>query len=212
MIKPNLPFSDSFFGTITENFNWAEQNLGALAQMTQVHGDTICYAQKPTVYPDCDALVTDKTDLWLCVKTADCLPILISSPQAVAAVHCGWKGLQSNLLRKVLAYLQSEFGASGLDINVGIGPHIGVKHYEIGGEMREIFPDFAFHNLPDGRLALDLAAVAMHQALQAGIPAQNLSHCLLCTFEEDGILHSYRREKQNGTAADGRNLSFICKK
>ena len=44
--------------------------------------------------PDTDALITNEPGLFVCVQTADCVPILLYDPhqKVVAAIHAGWRG------------------------------------------------------------------------------------------------------------------------
>lgn len=61
----------------------------------QTHTVNVAVAENPEEeFPDTDALVTFKRGLMIGVRTADCVPIVIWSPDAegVAAVHAGWKG------------------------------------------------------------------------------------------------------------------------
>src|SRR5438045_2453377 len=66
--------------------------------------------QKPEVLGDdqyCDALISDTPKVLLAVKTADCVPILIGDPvtQAFAAVHAGWRGTSSSILKRAVEEL-----------------------------------------------------------------------------------------------------------
>src|SRR3954470_13592090 len=77
----------------------------------QVHGADIRVVssaadaqQKPGVLGDdqyCDALVSQTPRILLSVKTADCVPILIGDPEtrAFAAVHAGWRGTSSSIVK-----------------------------------------------------------------------------------------------------------------
>ena len=79
--------------------------------MDQIHSDII-----KVVYPmrktyKCDGLYTAKKGNILCVKTADCVPILIHSEIGVGAIHAGWRGLSKNILGKF-------FGVSNLNSSI----------------------------------------------------------------------------------------------
>src|SRR6218665_2058848 len=114
--RKQLPYAQHVFGTRAEaSVNAASairnavERLGAIAHMQQVHGNKVVYAHTSGLYEECDAIYTDKPDLWLAVKTADCVPLLISSPNAVAAVHAGWRGLEAGVIPATIKQLCREF-------------------------------------------------------------------------------------------------------
>jgi hypothetical protein len=186
------------------------EQIGPIAHMRQIHEDRIAYVEESGLYEEYDALITNKPDLWLCVKTADCLPILIATPQAVAAVHCGWRGLELELLMNVLYVLFDEFGAYPADTQVFIGPHITPPHYPVGEELLPHFRSKFFtrdtHNQPH----LNLAAVARHQAMEMELSDLNVWISDVCVKADEGY-NSHRRSKENDSPDDtARNLSLIC--
>src|SRR5271165_3406173 len=72
----------------------AELSPQQLATVRQVHGDRVVRAA-PGGQEPADGLWTDGgTDLWVGVKSADCVPVLLASAdgRCVAAVHSGWRG------------------------------------------------------------------------------------------------------------------------
>ncbi|MFZ2620039.1 MAG: polyphenol oxidase family protein, partial [Alphaproteobacteria bacterium] len=150
---------------------------------------------------EADALWTQQKNLWLAIKTADCVPLLIATPTVVAAVHCGWKGMKANLLGITLHTL-AEHGANMADAQVHIGPHICAHCYQVGREFLGYFDAAFFMEKADG-LYLNLAAVAHAQAVAAGVPATNIRPATSCTLCGTGY-HSHRR---NGTKA--RNMSYM---
>ena len=77
---------DHGFGTATQNPFGNEPN----ASLKQIHSNMVC----PVTLPgdrqgEGDGLVTDIPGLWVSIRTADCLPILLADPvnRVVAAVH-----------------------------------------------------------------------------------------------------------------------------
>ena len=93
-------------------------NVNALAKhtphspvfMKQVHGNRVVeYKSKPAKHGEieADACFTREKGIVCAVLSADCLPVLITDNEntVVAAVHCGWKGLHLNLLKKKLRKL-----------------------------------------------------------------------------------------------------------
>lgn len=92
-----------------------------------------------------DALVTNRTDLALCVNTADCVPVLLIDPEAkvCAAVHSGWRGTVDRIVVKTVE-LMCGIGALPFRIHAAMGPCICSDCFEVGEEVadkfREVFP------------------------------------------------------------------------
>lgn len=173
-----------------------------LATMHQVHGAEVRYVTQAGEYSRCDALITDIPNLWLSVKTADCVPILIHTPRAVAAIHCGWKGLQQELLPKVIRILKEDFLANNNDFSIAIGPHISSHSYEVGEEFRDHFPPRFFEEHA-GKLCLNLAAIVTEQITQADLPLAHVSFSDICTLKNSKY-YSYRANKTKK-----RNMALI---
>ncbi len=124
----------------------------SLAGCWQVHGaDIRVVASTPDAQPApysssdddrCDALVSNSRDVLACVKTADCVPILIGDPAtgAFAAVHAGWRGTLASIVTHALKRLNQEFGARAQDVRVAIGPAAAACCYEVGSEVIHTAP------------------------------------------------------------------------
>lgn len=202
----NLPHAVHAFGTREEAMPEVEQNirllterLGPIAHMRQIHTDRIAYAARAGIYEECDALYTDRSDLWLAVKTADCVPILISSPQAVAVVHAGWRGLQMGLVAKTVHLLRQEFNLDAIDIFAHIGPCIRAHNYEVEADVAQHFPaKYVSPGRKKGKFMLDLAAVAARQLRDCDVPDLNIYDLNLCTYDQPSRFFSYRRDKKAG--------------
>lgn len=215
----DLPYADYVFGTtdgtgenVNDTIRYYTEQLGPIAHMRQVHGDRIAYADKVGVYEEVDALYTDKPDLWLAVKTADCVPVLVSSPKAVAAVHCGWRGLHAQLLPKTLQTMMETFGVSPMELYVHTGPCIRAEHYEVDDTFAHYFDErFLKPAKKKGKLLLNMPAVVRRQAMDAGINDLNIFDSALCTYEDDDLFHSYRRAKHAGQENYRVQLSLICR-
>jgi hypothetical protein len=97
----------------------------------QVHGNHVVeYEETPKdqLIIKADACFTRTPDVICAVMTADCLPVLITDTAGsfVAAVHCGWRSLYSNILAKTIQAIQPKH-----DVLVWFGPCIQVKQYEV---------------------------------------------------------------------------------
>lgn len=207
LLTPPPPHGEIAFGTavdaqpgIDNNLRLLTEKLGPIASMRQVHGDTIHYAPRPGIYQEADAIFTDHPELWLAVTTADCLPVLISSPHAVAAVHAGWRGLQKNIIGKTLGIMIDEFNLDPAKVFLSIGPCIRQHNYEVDENFTEYFDEKFFRpSVNKGHLMLDLTGIARMQAREAGLSELNVVDCGVDTYS-DKRFFSYRRSCQAGEA------------
>ena len=200
-----LPHAQHVFGTKSETGKTGAEDivrtyterLGGIAHMRQVHGDHISFAHGPGIYEECDAIYTDHRDLWIAVKTADCVPVLVSSPYGIGAAHCGWRGLQNGLLPKLLEKMSDEFNLSTVDLFIHIGPCIRQRNYEVDDIFLHDFDEKHFTESSNpGKVLMDCASIARSQAIDFGVPDLNIHDSGLCTYERDDLFNSYRRSKQ----------------
>jgi polyphenol oxidase len=174
----------------------------------QVHGDGIWVADENSVRErgtfQADAIVTDRSDLPIAVRTADCGAVLIFSPdkKAVAAVHAGWKSTRLSIARKTVDTLQSLYGVDPRGLRVVFGPCIRMSSYQVGEEFRNFFPEDVQE--VDGRLFFDLPGANRRQLLSAGVLSENIHDCGLDTVTRKE-LHSFRRDGERA----GRMINVI---
>ncbi len=91
--------------------------------------------------PQGDALITDEPGILLAVRTADCVPILLTDTirRAVAAIHAGWKGMLGGIVEKTAGEMRRQFDSRPCDLFAAVGPSIGVCCYEVGEDLAEHF-------------------------------------------------------------------------
>ena len=111
----------------------------------QVHG-TIVARGRPGQVPEADALWTDAAGTWVGIRTADCVPLLLSSEDGnrVAAVHSGWRGTVGRIAEEAVATLARE-GVAPASLRAAIGPSIGACCYEVSDDLALRFLDAAPH-------------------------------------------------------------------
>lgn len=184
-------------------------NSEKMVSSVQVHGTEILTADKPGRYHGYDAFMTDKKDLFLCIFTADCYPVLIYDPrhQASAAIHAGWKGSSDRIVMKTLDAMQKNFNSTPEECFAYIGTGISAEFYEIGLEVAKEFPQDNLRRSPlsDDKYMLDLSLANYQQLLASGIPASNIERSQCCSFGDSDKFFSYRRD--NGKT--GRMVSLI---
>ncbi len=177
----------------------------------QVHGTQILYAKEPGRYNGYDALITDATNLFLCIYTADCYPILLYDPehQATGAVHAGWKGSAGCIVMKTVEAMQKQFSSTPARCIAYIGTGIGAENYEVGLEVAREFSTDGCHVTEsvngEKKFMLDLGAVNYQQLIASGVEASNIERSPLCTFRESDLFFSYRRDQ----GKTGRMVSLI---
>ena len=117
--------------------------LEDLALPRQVHSDNVCWMKEPGRPEQTDAVITDQSGLCVCVKTADCIPILLydTRKRVVAAVHAGWRGTVSRIVQKTIKRMLPE---SPDDLHAIIGPGISLEWFEVGDEVYEAFRTAGF--------------------------------------------------------------------
>lgn len=173
---------------------------GESADLKQVHGTAIIRADGPaTRFCDGDALVTDRPGLWVRIRTADCLPVLFVDERrrAVAAVHCGWRGVRLGLAAATVRRMGEEFGSAPAHLLAAIGPGVGPCCFEVGpevaAEFREVFPE---RDDLDRTTTLNLEEALLRQLEQAGVERGRVSRAGLCTRCDAGRFHSFRRDRE----------------
>lgn len=181
----------------------------------QVHSATVRFAEygdagkgilaSSGVLPDCDGVVARKNSPvhTACVKTADCVPILMANLRTgdVCAVHAGWRGTVADIA-SVAANSLSNGNPS--DVAVAIGPCIGRCCYEIGDEVYARFSTLfrfkrqnydlttIFSLIPTcslgGSRHLDLARANAEILEMCGVLPENIDAAGICTccFAENG--------------------------
>jgi YfiH family protein len=188
-----------------ENWDRVGRSLGLdagsdrVVLLSQVHGDRVHEATAATgpfsVAGEYDGVVTDRADLMLAVRAADCVPVLFASPGTIGAAHAGWRGVAAGVVPRTLEALRRLDPLGPFE--AVIGPHISAAAFEVGVEVVEGIaatgvPTSHFVTMgPRGRPHADLRAALVWQLDQLGVHA--VFHVEGCTFA-DPRLYSHRRE------------------
>jgi hypothetical protein len=174
-----------------------KQQLGvALAYIRQVHGNVVRRLVAPPVepsdaveLPECDGQATALPGIAPMVMTADCLPVAVAGPGAVAMLHAGWRGLHGGILAEGVEALR-ELG-SGSPLRAAIGPGAGPCCYEVGDDVHATFAAQGL-DIRSGR-NLDLKAIAREQLRRAGVEVvHDVGLCTICG--DPTLLFSHRRD------------------
>ncbi len=182
--------------TVLANRARLESDLALPIQfMDQVHGKAVATIDRQIILPPtADALLTQSAGIGLAVMVADCIPLLLASTQAVAAVHVGRKGLMNKVALEAIQEMRSH-GAS--DITAVVGPSICGNCYEVSQDVHDdvvkSFP-LAASKSREGGFALDLSRALIDQLQHLGVKVIDEGRCTV----EDKNLYSYRRDGVTG--------------
>ncbi|MFZ2050793.1 MAG: polyphenol oxidase family protein [Solirubrobacteraceae bacterium] len=171
-----------------------ELALDWLCASPQVHGDRvlthtqIAHRGGQPVAASADGHATALHGVGVMVLAADCVPVVLERPGAVATVHAGWRGLAAGVLERGVDALRDLVPAG--EVVAVIGPCAGRCCYEVGVEVLRAL------ELPapaDGgeKALLDLRAVARTRLLASGV--DRVLDVDLCTICEQRLF-SHRRE------------------
>jgi polyphenol oxidase len=168
----------------------------------QVHGkrvEEVKTNDRELSLPRTDGLFTFSPDIFLGVRTADCLPIVFFSEKCCGVLHAGWRGLANGIIENSF-FLLKEKGVKGEELSFKIGPGIESCHFEI---KKDIFPFFKkdknFYSSLEkkrGKIFFDLKGFAERKIKKYNPKEINTSK--VCTFCSKQFF-SYRREKNTGT-------------
>ena len=173
-----------------------------LVWMQQVHGSAVAAVDGPRAepVPETDGLVTTAAGLALVVLVADCVPVLIASPAAVAAVHAGRAGAAAGVVPAAVGALVG-VGADLGAADALLGPAICGACYEVPVAMRDeveaALPGSAT-TTRRGTPGLDLRAGLARQLTGLGVARVVIDS--RCTAE-DPELFSHRRDGTTGRQA-----------
>lgn len=173
-----------------------------LIQAHQCHGTNAYFATGPTTDTiEADILITNKPNIGLLIKHADCQATIIYDPvkHVVANVHCGWRGNVQNIYGVTVDLLKETYNCNPKDLIAAISPSLGPDHSEFINYKKELPQSFwQFQTKPN---YFDLWAISRWQLTQCGLLPQNVVVAQICTYESRDFF-SYRQNKttqRNGT-------------
>lgn len=154
-----------------------------------------------------DALMTSLPHVCIGVSTADCIPVLLYDPRhhAKAAIHAGWRGTVSRIVKETFRKMQRRYGTLPEDTLAVIGPGITLKNFEVG---QEVYDDFAAHGFDMRLIAqkfpcknnptqekwhINLPLCNQLQLESVGVPRGNIQQSGICTYDDVADFFSARR-------------------
>jgi len=170
--------------------------------LNQRHENIVIDASEPSTY-EADGAYTNQKDVICTVLTADCLPILLCNSEGteIAALHAGWRGLTKNIIESGI----KKFINKPQSILAWLGPAIDPEAFEVGETVRKQFLEFdpqtkpAFKQSQQNKWKMNIYKIAEQQLLNLGVTKIFSSN--LCTYTNEKLFYSYRRNNQTGRMA-----------
>ena len=196
-------------GRVAENrirlFNAMQCDPASIHDVWLIHSTEIVYADSPRPLDApplrADIIFTDNPDVSLFMRFGDCVPILFHDPQkkVIGIAHAGWMGTLRGVVGVAVQGMQSHYGCKPENIIAGIGPSIGIDHYEVGAEVVSQFREKYNHDADrvlqarNGSTYLDLWEANAVQLKNAGVEQVQVSGvCTACHLDD---WFSHRAEK-----------------
>jgi YfiH family protein len=167
----------------------------------QVHGTKVVIPESPRKplqpYEQADAILTDRPQLTMLMRFADCVPILLYDPRKHIAglVHAGWQGTVKNAVGAAIEKMGTAFGVKAEDIYAGIGPSIGPDHYAVREDVVKPFQSRFGHDwqkmlqFRQGKIFLDLWKANEINLLNCGVTRIEIAGICTACHTEDWYSH-----------------------
>jgi len=194
-VRRNLEIAAGFLGTTAEKLNMMKQGVSSHVE----------YVSEPTQWQmTADGAVTDKAGVVLCIRTADCAPVLLADYEAgvIGAAHAGWRGAFGGVIANTVD-LMVQKGARRNKIAAAVGPCIGQASYEVDAgfyqQFQEKNPAWIKYFIPSvktGHYLFDLETFCLERLDDCGIRDVTVSGLDTYALEEDYF--SFRRNTHRG--------------
>ena len=157
-------------------------------------------------------MITDKKEIALTTKNADCILFLFYDPvkKVIANVHSGWKGTFQKISEKTVAKMVDYYKCKPQDIICCICPSIRKCHFEVDEEVRDLCAQiFGFTNridefievgeIKEGKTKYMIDTVLINKILleDIGLKPSNIIDCGICSVCNQDKIHSARAEGEN---------------
>lgn len=187
-------------------FETEKRNSFSLVWAKQTHSTNIIDIKDNThkfFYEGVDGFITQRKDIVLMTKYADCLPLYFYDikNKVVGICHSGWRGTFQEIGIKAIEKMNKNYGSLKENILIGIGIGISKDKYEVGDEFYENFKlnfsknliDSSFSKI-DGKWHFDNVRFNFENFKKYGISPKNIIVSDECTFKNPRF-SSFRRDK-----------------
>lgn len=154
--------------------------------LKQVHSDIIIDVDKDNERIG-DGLLTQRSNLALGVRIADCLPVYLFNETKICIIHCGWQGIIKGIAKRAKRFMDN--------YKYVLGASIGPCCYEVKEDTAELFTQ-QYKNAVirrNRKYFIDLKGAVIEDLGEEKLIA-SLDFCTKCHPE---YFYSYRRGDKN---------------
>jgi YfiH family protein len=181
-----------------EKLNLSGRNLVSVKSISDSNIEIVTETDLGNFVENTDGLITARKNVYLSITIADCLPVIIYDfkKEIIGLLHCGWKGIEKNIIEKALKKMTDIFDSDSQDIIAGIGPGIRTCHFEVKEDLMEKFSSYpgAFRK-EGGKNFMDLKLVAQKKLEECGVSQANIAVSPDCTYCQPEKYFSFRKDK-----------------
>ena len=162
-------------------------------------------------FENTDGFITNRKDVVIFTKYADCLPVYIYDPlkEVIGLVHSGWRGTLQEITLEAIKLMEKNYGTDRKNVYFAFGIGIGQENYEVGQEFKDLFSEkFSFDIVTEsfmeknGKLYFDNQKFNYLNLIVNGVEKSKIITNEYCTFR-DKKFQSFRRDKENSGRAGG---------
>ena len=171
-----------------ELFVFQNQVHGCHVHVVRKGGKSWGFYDKETAVPDNDVLVTNEPYTCLITRSADCIPVLLYSPdtKSCAAVHSGREGTYLGAAVEGAKALVENYGADPAQMIACIGPGICADCYEVDEDCAAKFMQGGrfpadTYRVKGEKVYLNLKKMIFYDLLTHGLVANNIEISDICT-------------------------------
>ncbi len=154
--------------------------------LKQIHSDIIIDVDKDSARVG-DGLLTQRSNLALGVRIADCLPVYLFNETKICIIHCGWQGIIKGIAKRAKRFMDN--------YKYVLGASIGSCCYEVKEDIARLFTQ-QYENAVirrNRKYFIDLKGAVIEDLGEEKLIA-SLDFCTKC---HPAYFYSYRRGDKN---------------
>ncbi len=205
----HVPDEKSSYSRLAKALEIPEDTFVKPIQTHKSQVKCISQVQESEELQDVDGLITNRKNITLTTKNADCILFLFYDPvkKVIANVHSGWKGTFQKIAEKTVAKMISHYQCKPSDIICCICPSIRKCHFEVDEDVKDLCAEiFSFTNrleeiievgeIKEGKTKYMIDTVLINKILlqDLGLKESNIIDCRICSVCNQDKIHSARVE------------------